>query len=324
MMQLVVTNDIHYWFGYIQKSSTDKMISVFNDSLQRLSDHRLVIRQVDATNTEQLAETFFKSVKGTIFASEAARRAAVRRYVIDPSIPVWASVPQVHCIKTVPVAMSGISALQRGFIIPEPSVPISIQCAPNPFEEGEECVAYHGYDNTAQRRIVLKQFKRVGAEYNTRDCYSKALLIHAISTAYANEFTGDRARPMSAGSLEFISTDLVQCSRGGVVVYYISQPYLDGKFEKFNGNSGLVFTQSPWSEPMQAFSHYTYVKSGKTLLVCDLQGVVSGACVSLSDPAIHSRSEDGNNFGPTDLGFSGIEQFMKTHKCGETCRKLGL
>lgn len=324
MMQLVVNNDIHYWFGYIQKQSTDKMISVFNTSLERLSDHRLIIRQVDATNAEQLADTFFKSVKGTIFASEAARRATVRRYVIDPSVPVWASMPQLRCIKTASVSLPGISALQRGFTIPEPSIPVSVQCAPNPFEEGEECLAYHGFDATSQRRIVLKRFKRDGAEYNSLDCYSKVLQIHAISTACANEFNGEKARPMGASTLSFVPTELVQCNQNGQVVYYISQPFLDGKFEKFNGNSGLVFTQSPWSEPIQAFSHYTYAKSGKVLMVCDLQGVVSGSCVSLSDPAIHSRSEDGNSFGPTDLGFSGIEQFMKTHQCGETCKKLGL
>ena len=325
MMQLVVNNNVHYWFGYIQKQYTDKMISVFNESLQRLSDNRLTIRQVDATNTEQLADTFFKSVKGTIFASEAARRATIRRYVIDPSVPVWASLPQLRCIKTASVSMPGISALQRGFIVPEPSIPLSVQCAPNPFEEGEECVAYHGLDATAsQERIVLKRFKRDGAEYNSLDCYNKVLLIHAISTAYASEFNGEKAKPMGASTLTFVPTELVQCNQSGQVVYYIYQPFLDGNFEKFNGNSGLVFTQSQWSEPIQAFSHYTYARSGKTLMVCDLQGVVSGSCVSLSDPAIHSRTEDGNNFGPTDLGFSGIEQFMKTHRCGETCRKLGL
>ena len=325
MMQLVVNNNVHYWFGYIQKQYTDKMISVFNESLQRLSDNRLTIRQVDATNTEQLADTFFKSVKGTIFASEAARRATIRRYVIDPSVPVWASLPQLRCIKTASVSMPGISALQRGFIVPEPSIPLSVQCAPNPFEEGEECVAYHGLDATAsQKRIVLKRFKRDGAEYNSLDCYNKVLLIHAISTAYASEFNGEKAKPMGASTLTFVPTELVQCNQSGQVVYYIYQPFLDGNFEKFNGNSGLVFTQSQWSEPIQAFSHYTYARSGKTLMVCDLQGVVSGSCVSLSDPAIHSRTEDGNNFGPTDLGFSGIEQFMKTHRCGETCRKLGL
>lgn len=325
MMQLVANSNIHYWFGYIQKESTDKMISVFNESLQRLSENQLTIRQVDATNTEQLADTFFKSVKGTIFASEAARRAKVRCYTIDPSVPAWPSQPQLHCLKTLPISTSGISSLQKGFVIPEPSMTVSIQCAPNPFEEGEECLAYHGYDVSNQRRLVLKQFKREGPEFSGLACYNKVLLIHAICNAFANDFNQDKARPMGTSALEFIATDLLQCTQNGRVVYYICQQFLDGKFEKFNSNSGLVFTQqSPWSEPMQAFSHYTYVKSGKTFLVCDLQGVASGARVLLSDPAIHSRSEDGNNFGPTDLGFSGIEQFMKMHRCGETCRRLGL
>ena len=50
MMAEVVRLNIQYWFGYIHKSYTDKMIGIFNESLQRQSDKRLLIRQFDAVN----------------------------------------------------------------------------------------------------------------------------------------------------------------------------------------------------------------------------------------------------------------------------------
>ena len=37
MMREVVRHGIQYWFGYIRKDSTDKMINIFNKSLQELS-----------------------------------------------------------------------------------------------------------------------------------------------------------------------------------------------------------------------------------------------------------------------------------------------
>ncbi len=48
MMQKVVEFDLQYWFGYINKSYTDKMISVFNSTLSMLSRQKLIIRQFDA------------------------------------------------------------------------------------------------------------------------------------------------------------------------------------------------------------------------------------------------------------------------------------
>ena len=56
MMQQVVRLDIQYWFGYIQKGSTDQMIGIFNDCLKRLSDHRLIIRQFDAVQPNEVGE----------------------------------------------------------------------------------------------------------------------------------------------------------------------------------------------------------------------------------------------------------------------------
>lgn len=80
------------------------------------------------------------------------------------------------------------------------------------------------------------------------------------------------------------------------------------------------------SEVAQAFSHYTYLATGKKRLVCDLQGVFdeSSNVLRLSDPVIHYHSRSGRRqvHGRTDKGESGVGKFFATHKehCGYLCR----
>ena len=84
----------------------------------------------------------------------------------------------------------------------------------------------------------------------------------------------------------------------------------------------------------QAFSHFTFERSKKRLLVVDLQGVLQvndsdGTCeYLLTDPAIHKRGETGTlrlgHFGHTDRGKKGMQAFWKSHRCTEACALLGL
>lgn len=56
MMQQVVRLDIQYWFGYINKQYTDQMIRIFSECLKQLSDYRLLIRQFDAIQPNEVGE----------------------------------------------------------------------------------------------------------------------------------------------------------------------------------------------------------------------------------------------------------------------------
>lgn len=56
MMQQVVDHDIQYWFGFIDAGTTNKMISVFNESLQQLSNRRLIIRQIEAREPKVMGD----------------------------------------------------------------------------------------------------------------------------------------------------------------------------------------------------------------------------------------------------------------------------
>ena len=67
------------------------------------------------------------------------------------------------------------------------------------------------------------------------------------------------------------------------------------------------------------FSHYTWVKSGGMLLVCDIQGVNN----VWTDPQI--CTVDPNIFEcQGNVGKNGIEKFLGAHRCNSICRGLKL
>jgi len=96
----------------------------------------------------------------------------------------------------------------------------------------------------------------------------------------------------------------------------LQEPFIQN-YQKFNSNSGWADDSIPWARVMQALSHYTYHASNGTCLVCDLQGGVYSDGVVLTDPVVMSLER---SYGPTDLGFKGMNSFFANHKCNEFCR----
>lgn len=136
-----------------------------------------------------------------------------------------------------------------------------------------------------------------------------------------------------------------------VVMILKSQPSSPGKFllvekmlehtkyKKWNNNDGYVaegqdklLGENPdcsfsMDDIPQAYSHFTYLASNRRFLVCDLQGVLNTDVVppvfELTDPAIHySQMTDRKDYGRTDRGEEGIQDFFKTHVCSNLCHHL--
>jgi len=101
-------------------------------------------------------------------------------------------------------------------------------------------------------------------------------------------------------------------------------------FTKFTSNNGWIadVNDEGWAVlAMEAFSHYSYHRSGGHLVVCDLQGRYrhdrynSNRCrFELTDVAVCSRSR---RYGPTDLGEKGIDSFFASHVCNTFCNHDG-
>jgi len=96
------------------------------------------------------------------------------------------------------------------------------------------------------------------------------------------------------------------------------EPMLEGEFLKFNSNSG--YTNG--AEFMQALSHYSYHQTHGQHLLCDLQGGHYEDCYVLTDPVVMSRNK--KEFGATDLGVEGMNNFFAHHKCNGFCDRTWL
>jgi len=107
---------------------------------------------------------------------------------------------------------------------------------------------------------------------------------------------------------------------------YLVEPLIRD-YQKFTSNSGWVGDRTDWAvRCMEAFTHFSYHKTGGQMVVCDIQGRYRHnwrknskpiSRFELGDPAICSRRRI---YGPTDLGEKGIESFFANHKCNEFCQ----
>lgn len=106
------------------------------------------------------------------------------------------------------------------------------------------------------------------------------------------------------------------------------ESFIHGEYEKFNSNSGW---SSGVGQTPDTFSHWTWVQSDGKHLVCDLQGHrgrpggptwnKSTDYYLFTDPVVMSRTEE---FGCTDLGTQGINDWFCRHNCNSYCRSLGI
>lgn len=91
------------------------------------------------------------------------------------------------------------------------------------------------------------------------------------------------------------------------------EPFIQGVYKKFNSNTGWVSDSSLLTE---ALTHFSYHFTRGKYLLCDLQGSMDRDHFLLTDPVIHSLTDE---YGATDGGKAGMDAFFSRHRCNSYC-----
>jgi len=116
--------------------------------------------------------------------------------------------------------------------------------------------------------------------------------------------------------VEFIKAWILELTERDGQPLCAVERFVAGDYKKHNNNYGHVSDDERYTP--QAFSHFTFEASARTMLVVDIQGVGD----LYTDPQIHTLN--GTDFGKGNLGIRGFDRFLSTHRCNRICKYLKL
>jgi len=331
---------IAYYFFHVLRSKTEKMIKEFNKIASRWC-HVIVEADLNETATMLKKLTVYSVTRSIADSAQVLSKQEGHGNRLEgiseedaceliSAPPNWQRIKQELTSAAWYDPPRSIDAIRAGMRLRKINGMIRMKVAPNPFSEGHMRRAFHakcveGKPGIPKDLVVKKLKNDVDASSTACD---EQMEIQCIAKYLAQRFSSRlRSKDHKSPKVEFLMVWSIHMGERETPYYANMEPFMTGTFEKFNNNLGYV---SGCHDVLQAFSHWTHYVTKGYLIVVDLQGWKAGSDYILTDPAIHctelvrSSPYVGAQFGDTNLGQEGMNQFFATHECNSVCRALGL
>ena len=194
------------------------------------------------------------------------------------------------------------------------------------FAEGTSRKAYRAMRwkpaNKYEMKAVAKHYKHdyqwAKSDWDTAvSLYEKA---DELAKGFNQAMDSDREIHIVDYGIQIVTETPDNTKRPKLNEYLLVEDYLEGEFEKYISNTGLVNPICNMEYVlMPAFTHWSWLHTRGDLMITDLQGVRYDDKYVLTDPCVLSMDK---RFGAMDNSVIGMALFFSSHVCNNACREL--